>query len=174
VNNILAAVGATLAFGILPEKVCEVIKNFKGVPHRLELVRESGGVKYYNDTTATIPDAAIAALNSFSEKLILIAGGADKNLEFKNFTKKISEKAKKVILLKGEATEKIKAEFKKLETDKIIDSEFDSMEKAVIRAKNISGPGDIVLLSPGAASFGLFLNEFDRGEKFREAVGKLH
>ena len=94
-------------------------------------------------------------------------------MDLKKFAKAISEKLKKLILLKGEATEKIKAELKKISAEKIIDSEFDSMEKAVVCAKNIAGPGDVVLLSPGAASFGLFLNEFDRGEKFREAVGKL-
>ncbi len=172
-GNVLAAVAATSAFGIAPEKICEAIKNFKGVPHRLELVRERNGVKYYNDTAATIPDAAVAGINSFSEPVILIAGGADKNLDFKEFAKCINEKVKRVIFLKGEATEKIKAELKKIGAQKIIDSEFDSMEKAVIRAKSISGPGDMVLLSPGAASFGLFLNEFNRGEKFREAVGRL-
>jgi UDP-N-acetylmuramoylalanine--D-glutamate ligase len=175
IGNILAASAAVLAFGIAPEKICESIKLFKGVPHRLEFVREVGGVKFYNDTAATIPDAAIAALGSFSEPIILIAGGADKNLEFKDFAKKISEGVKKVILLKGEATEKIKKEFNslgELNSGKI-DSEFDNMEKAVVRAKNIAASGDIILLSPGAASFGLFLNEFDRGEKFREAVGKL-
>jgi UDP-N-acetylmuramoylalanine--D-glutamate ligase len=171
--NVLAAVGATVAFGIAPEKICEAIKNFKGVPHRLEFVREIDKVKYINDTTATVPDAAIAGINSFSKTIILIAGGADKNMDFKEFAKNISEKVKKVILLKGEATEKIKSELKKINAEKMIDSEFDSMEKAVIRAKNISGPADVVLLSPGAASFGLFLNEFDRGEKFREAVGEL-
>lgn len=171
--NVLAAVGATTAYGIAPEKICETVKNFKGVPHRLELVRELDGVKYINDTTATMPDAAIAGINSFSKPVILIAGGADKNLEFKEFAKTIGEKVKKVIFLKGEATEKIRDELKKISAEKTIDSEFDSMEKAVIRAKSVSGPGDVVLLSPGAASFGLFLNEFDRGEKFREAVGKL-
>ncbi len=173
IGNILAATAATLAFGVAPEKICKAIKNFKGVSHRLELVRELDGVRYYNDTAATIPDAAIAGINSFSEPVILIAGGADKNLDFKEFAKVISEKVKKIILLKGETTEKIKGELKKINSEKTIDSEFDSMEKAVVRAKNISGPGDVVLLSPGAASFGLFLNEFDRGEKFRQAVGEL-
>jgi len=172
--NVLAAVAATLAYGVAPEKICEAVKNFKGVPHRLEFVREIDKVKYYNDTAATMPDAAIAGINSFSKPIVLIAGGADKNLEFKSLVKTISEKVKKLILLKGEATEKIKSELnRELGSRVIIDSEFDNMEKAVIRAKNLAGPGDIVLLSPGAASFGLFLNEFDRGEKFREAVGKL-
>ncbi|MDI6777577.1 MAG: UDP-N-acetylmuramoyl-L-alanine--D-glutamate ligase [Patescibacteria group bacterium] len=175
--NVLAAVGAAVAFEVAPEKICEAVKNFKGVEHRLELVRELGGVKYYNDTTATVPDAAIAGINSFSKPVILIAGGADKNLEFKEFARAIAEKVKKTILLKGEATEKIKTELGKLPEfnsgSGIIDSEFDLMEKAVIRAKNIAGPGDTVLLSPGAASFGLFLNEFDRGDKFREAVERL-
>ena len=173
IGNILAAVAATSAYGIAPEYICEAVKNFKGVPHRLEFVREIDKVKYYNDTAATMPDAAIAGVNSFSENIILIAGGADKNLEFNKFAKVISDKIKKLVLLKGEATEKIKAELKKINAEKKIDSEFDSMEKAVVRAKNIAGPGDVVLLSPGAASFGLFLNEFDRGEKFREAVRAL-
>ncbi len=175
IGNVLAAVGAVVAYGIKPEKIREAIKNFKGVPHRLELVRELKGVKYINDTTATMPDAAIAGINSFSEPIVLIAGGMDKNLDFREFAKVISEKVKKLILLKGEATEKIKKELNSLGelSSRKIDSEFDSMEKAVIRAKNIAGPGDVVLLSPAAASFGLFANEFDRGEKFREAVRKL-
>ena len=102
-----------------------------------------------------------------------VAGGMDKNLQFSDFAKAVSEKVKKIVLLKGDATEKMKAELKKIDAENKIDSEFDSMEKAVVRAKNIAGPSDVVLLSPGAASFGLFLNEFDRGDKFREAVEGL-
>lgn len=173
IGNILAAVAAVSAYGIASEKICEAIKNFKGVPHRLEFVREIDGVKYINDTAATMPEAAIAGINSFSKPMILIAGGMDKNLDFKEFAKAVSEKVKKVILLKGEATEKIKIELEKIGATGKIDSEFDSMEKAVVRAKNIVGPGEVVLLSPGAASFGLFLNEFDRGERFREAVREI-
>ncbi|MDD3487698.1 MAG: UDP-N-acetylmuramoyl-L-alanine--D-glutamate ligase [Candidatus Moranbacteria bacterium] len=178
ISNILAATGAVIASGVSPEKICEAVRNFKGVPHRLELVREIDGVKYVNDTAATMPDAAIAGINSFSEPVILIAGGADKNLEFDKFAKAILEKVKKIIFLKGEATEKMKKYLGNLASQEeakfpIIDSEFDSMEAAVKRAKDIAHSGDVVLLSPGAASFGLFLNEFDRGERFREAVGKL-
>lgn len=173
IGNILAAVAAVSAYGIAPEKICEAIKNFKGIPHRLEFVREIDGVKYVNDTAATMPDAAIAGINSFSKPVILIAGGMDKNLDFREFAKAAGEKVKKIVFLKGDATEKMKAELKKIDAENKIDSEFDSMEKAVVRAKNIAGPGDIVLLSPGSASFGLFLNEFDRGDKFREAVKEL-
>jgi len=171
--NVLAAIAATLVYGVASDKICEAVKNFKGVGHRLELICELDGVKYYNDTAATVPDAAIAGVNSFSEKLVLIAGGADKNLDFKNFAEAIASKVRRLVLLKGEATEKLKTELAKIGKEKMIDSEFSNMEKAVTRAKNLAGPGDIVLLSPGAASFGLFLNEFDRGDKFREAVGKL-
>lgn len=173
IGNVMAAVAATLAYGVEPEKIGEAVKSFKGVPHRLELVAEKSGVKYVNDTTATMPDAAIVGINSFSEPIVLIAGGADKNLEFKEFARTVKDKVRRLVLLKGKATEKIKAELQKIGAEKIADSEFDNMEKAVIRAKSVSGPGDIVLLSPGAASFGLFLNEFDRGDKFREAVGRL-
>ena len=173
IHNVLAAAAATVAYGISPGKICEAIKNFKGIPHRLEFVRELNKVRYYNDTSATIPDAAVVGINSFSGNIILIAGGADKNLDFKDFAEAITSKVRKLVLLKGEATDKFKAELSKIGKEKMIDSEFSNMERAVIRAKNLAGPGDVVLLSPGAASFGLFLNEFDRGEKFREAVEKL-
>ena len=113
IANILAAVAAASAFGIAPEKICEAIKSFKGVPHRLELVREIDKVKYYNDTAATMPDAAIAGINSFSKPVILIAGGADKNLDFRGFSKTIGEKVKSLILLKGNATEKLIEQIKK-------------------------------------------------------------
>ncbi|MFA5925592.1 MAG: UDP-N-acetylmuramoyl-L-alanine--D-glutamate ligase [Parcubacteria group bacterium] len=173
IHNVLAAAGAASVYGVSPENICEAIKSFKGVSHRLEIVREKDGIKFINDTAATTPDAAIAGINSFSESIILIAGGADKKLDFPGLSKAISEKVDKVIFLKGEATEKIKAEIKKIGAEDKIDGEFGSMEEAVIRARDIAEPGGIVLLSPGAASFGLFLNEFDRGDKFREAVEKL-
>jgi UDP-N-acetylmuramoylalanine--D-glutamate ligase len=173
IGNILAAVAAVSVYGIAPEKICEAIKNFKGVPHRLEFVREIDGVKYVNDTAATMPDAAIAGINSFSKSVILIAGGMDKNLDFKEFAKAVSEKVKKVVFLKGDATEKMKAELKKIDAENKIDSEFDNLKDAILRAKNISGPGDVILFSPGATSFNMFKNEIDRGDKFREAVEKL-
>jgi UDP-N-acetylmuramoylalanine--D-glutamate ligase len=173
IGNILAAVASASAYGIAPEKICEAVKNFKGVPHRLELVREIDGVKYVNDTAATMPEAAIAGINSFSKPVILIAGGMDKNLDFKEFAKAVSEKVKKMILLKGDATEKMKSELKKIGAEKMVDSESDNLKEALLRAKSISDPGDIILFSPGATSFNMFKNEIDRGDKFREAVESI-
>lgn len=175
IQNVMAAIGATFAFGISPEEIKKAIMNFSGVVHRLEFVRELKGVKYYNDTAATIPDATMMSLECFGDPIVLIAGGADKKLEFGNFGREIAQKAKKVILLKGSATEKLFPEIKKND----LENKFgeipvaDSMEKAIELASQLSEEGDIILLSPGAASFGLFLNEFDRGDKFKEAVKNL-
>jgi len=175
IRNVMAAIGATFAFGVKIEDIKKAIMNFSGVAHRLELVRDFKGVKYYNDTTATIPDAAIMSLGCFGNPVVLIAGGKDKKLEFSSFGKEIVGKAKKVILFKGSATDKILPEIKKNDSKNKFGEIpiVDSMEKAVELASQISQEGDIVLLSPGAASFGLFLNEFDRGDKFREAVKNL-
>lgn len=173
--NVMAAIGAAHAWGLGEIEIKKALPLLKGTEHRLEFVRDLGDVKYYNDTAATIPDAAISALNAFENPIILIAGGTDKNLEFSEFAKKILEKTKQVILLKGNATEKILDSFRKIADAEFIESIeiVDSMESAVLLAQKKAEKNDVVLLSPGAASFGLFANEFDRGDKFREAVKKL-
>lgn len=173
--NVMAAIGASYVFGIKPEDIKKGVVGFFGIPHRLELVREFKGVKYYNDTAATIPDAAISSLSCFSDPVVLIAGGEDKGLDFSNFGREIMEKAQKVVLLKGSATDKLISEIRKNDISKKIGEipVVDSMEKAVLEAEKMVSKDDVVLLSPGAASFGLFLNEFDRGDKFREAVKNL-
>jgi UDP-N-acetylmuramoylalanine--D-glutamate ligase len=175
VYNAMLAIGASFAFGVSLENIKKGIINFSGVPHRLEFVRNFKGVNYYNDTAATIPDAAIQSLSCFSDPIILIAGGSDKKLEFSEFGKNIFEKAEKLILLKGSATEKLLPEIRKNDLENKFSNipVVESMEKAVLEAEKMAVEGDVVLLSPGAASFGLFLNEFDRGEKFREAVKNL-
>jgi UDP-N-acetylmuramoylalanine--D-glutamate ligase len=175
VVNILAAISATKALGIESKYIRDTIKNFKGIPHRLELVRELNGVKYINDTAATTPESAIAGIRAFSEPVILIAGGTDKKLDVPELAKIIAEKVKGVVFLKGNATDKIIVELKKIFPDKK-DEDFkivESMEKALEFAKSVAETGDVILLSPGAASFGLFANEFDRGNKFKEAVNNL-
>lgn len=173
ISNVLLAALATLSFGITLRDVRAAIKSFSGIPHRLEKIAEKNGVAYYNDTAATIPDAAIVALRSFSEPVILIAGGSDKRLDFMLFAEEILARPKGLILFRGEGTEKIIQAIRKLLPESEKERPFEvveSMEKAVELASRSAEPGDVVLLSPGAASFGLFKNEFDRGEQFRKAV----
>ena len=175
IENIMAAIGAAYAYGVEVSKIKEAVRNFEGIAHRLELVGEIEGVKFYNDTAATIPEATISALDSFTQPIILIAGGADKNLDFSRLSKTIAGKVKGLVLLKGSATEELARQIKKdlpeEENEKF--EIVDSINKAVEIAYRSAEAGDIILLSPGAASFGLFLNEFDRGNKFKEAVKNL-
>ncbi|OGI28430.1 MAG: UDP-N-acetylmuramoylalanine--D-glutamate ligase [Candidatus Moranbacteria bacterium RIFOXYA12_FULL_44_15] len=174
-ENVMAAVGAAWAAGVELGAIKKAVLKFEGVAHRLEVVRELDGVKYVNDSAATMPEAAISGLNSFSEPVVIIAGGSDKNLNMDEFAKTLAEKAQVIVFLKGAATDKIILAMKKADPS-LVDKEFavaDSMEKAVELARREAKEGDVVLLSPGAASFGLFLNEFDRGDKFKEAVKSL-
>jgi len=175
--NILSAIGATYAMGVSLEKIREAVLEFKKAPaHRLEFIREFKSVKYYNDTAATTPESAISGINSFIEPVILICGGADKKLDMSLLAKEICQKVKGVIFIKGTATDKILSEIKKIIGSETEEKNFPiitSFEKALELANNSADPGDVVLLSPGATSFGLFANEFDRGEKFKEAVMKL-
>ena len=179
-SNIAAAVKVARHFEVGENAIKKVLKNFKGLEGRIQPIAIIKGVKYINDTTATTPDAAIAAINAitnqyplFSNHLILIAGGADKNLDFKNLAKLITRKVKKLILLKGAATEKIKKELAASGLPPAASVEVNSMHKAVEIAYNVTKRGDIILLSPACASFGMFRHEFERGEKFNRAVSRL-
>ena len=171
-SNLAAALEAVKIFKLSREAIEKVFKNFKGVPYRMEKIAVIKNITFYNDTAATIPDAAINNLNSFPQKVILISGGADKNLKFTRFAKMISKKVKEIILLPGTATPLLIKELKK-HAPKVARVEVDSMDKAVKLAYKSAEPGDIVLLSPGCASFGLFKSEFDRGDQFNAAVKKL-
>lgn len=174
-ENVLAAVTVAKISGIPTKKIIDVLKRYKGLENRQELIRTLRGVEFYNDTTATTPDAVIAALKTIGDKsrknIILICGGSDKGLDYKEMVKLIRKKVKFLILLKGKATEKITASFKKDEKD--FYKVFNKMKEAVRVAFDQAERGDVVLLSPGAASFGLFVNEFDRGDQFVKAVKGL-
>ena len=175
-SNFAAAILVAKLLKIPVPKIDKAIKSFKGVSSRQEFVKEIKGVKYFNDTTATMPDAVIVAINAFSEKyldskLIFICGGQNKELDFTELAKKIKERIEYLILLPGTASEKIERDLLKYKYNKIY--KVSSMENAVLRAKEISRFGDIVVLSPGAASFNLFKNEFDRGNHFVKAVKNL-
>lgn len=175
VSNLLSAIGVAFSLGIEVEKIRKSVSKINPVKHRLEFVDEIKGIKYYNDSAATIPNAAMAAIESFDEPIILIAGGSDKNLDFADFANLISQKVKGIIFLKGNATDKLIEKLSKNTPDREHRrfEIFDSMDKAIEEATRVADKGDVVLLSPGAASFGLFENEFDRGDKFRNIVKKL-
>ncbi len=167
---------------ISPKITRKTLKTFKGLSGRLEFIREKNRVKYYNDTTATMPDATIYALNSLKNhrgKIILIAGGIDKKLDYKNLAKEITKYCKALILFEGMASEKIIRELGiknllEIENWKLkIISGISSMKEAVKIAKQFSKKGNIILLSPAAASFNMFKNEFDRGEQFNKFVKRL-
>jgi UDP-N-acetylmuramoylalanine--D-glutamate ligase len=167
-ENILAAAATAYLSNIRPLVIAKAINNFTGIPHRLELVRTINNVKYYNDTTATNPGATIMALETLSKNknIILIAGGADKNLSFDDLALKIKKTCLAVTMLSGTATPKFIKALKKINYPLKNISEFNNFKKAVYSAKAMAQPGDVVLLSPGCASFGMFTNEFDRGKKF--------
>ena len=171
-SNVLAALAVAKIFKISKKNIKKVLSNFKGIPNRQELIAIKRGVKYINDTTATTPQSTILAINTFKKrfpdsKIILISGGLDKRLNYKNLAKEIQKNVDYLVLLPGTASNKLK---KKLKKFRIYFA--NSMEKAVSMAKKIAKKNDIVLFSPGAASFNLFKNEFERGEKFCKAVKK--
>lgn len=171
-RNLAAAVEVAKVLKINKSAISKVAEDFKGVPYRMEKIRTVKKITFYNDTAATIPDAAINNLNSFDQKVILICGGADKNLKFSDFAKIIGKKVKYLILLPGTATPLIEKALKQ-HAPQIKSISVDSMDKAVKSAYKSASVGDVVLLSPGCASFGLFKNEFDRGDQFNEAVKKI-
>lgn len=176
-NNALAAVAVTRTLGVEASVIQSGLRSFRGVPHRLEFVGAKRGVRFYNDSAATIPEASVAALESFSDPIYLIAGGTDKELDFGRLAEVILDRVKGVVFLKGTGTEKLLKELESVFNRRNIENQkwivVESMGKAVELAARNAEEGDIVLLSPGAASFGLFRNEFDRGDQFREQVRAL-
>ncbi len=169
--NALAAIGAAHAYGAPANAIRDGLAAFRGVPNRLEDVATIDGVRYVNDTSATAPAAAIAGINVLAPRarvLHLIAGGADKRTDLAPLARTILESRARVYLLDGTATLALAALLS--ERDGATVGTFDSMATAVKRAAQDAKPGDIVALSPGCASFGMFRNEFDRGEQFRNVV----
>jgi len=166
-KNLLAAGLALGAMSLEAEAISLAMSTFPGVEHRLEFFAESRGVKWYNDSAATIPYAVEAALSSFQEPVVLITGGTDKNIDFEP-VKGAYAKAAALILLEGTGTEKLIPLLKKQNID--WKGPYDNLDSAIRAADGLARPGWAVLLSPGCASFGMFLHEFDRGTKFKEAA----
>jgi UDP-N-acetylmuramoylalanine--D-glutamate ligase len=169
--NALAAACAAFVARVAPAKIRAAVKSFRGLHDRLELVREVRGVRYYNDTTATAPVATEAALEVFKgQNIVLIAGGTDKALDYTSLARGIRRHVDTLVLLPGSATVKLQKALKGFRSILLARS----MAEAVRLAALVAPRGSAVLLSPGAASFGLFKHEFDRGEQFSKDVRRLH
>lgn len=171
-SNVCAALSVGEIYKIRPKDMQSVLHDFSGISFRQEFIREIHGIKFFNDTTATNPQAAIAAIDRFGPSLILIAGGVDKKLSYTELALKIAQRVKHLILLPGSASEKIKLHLGPLKKSPPVD-EVSSMVEAVKSAFQHASSGDTIALSPAAASFNLFQNEFDRGEQFNEQVMNL-
>jgi UDP-N-acetylmuramoylalanine--D-glutamate ligase len=167
--NVLAAATAAVAMGITPDEVREGVAGFSGLPHRMEHVSTRNGVRFMNDSAATTPDAAIQGILSLQGPVTLIAGGSDKGLDLRRFVQVIDERVSHLILLEGTGTRRL-IELGSLGAPYTL---HDNLEDAVRNAVEMAEPGTTVLLSPGFASFGMFKNEFDRGDRFRQLVGHL-
>lgn len=173
-ENICAAIAATNGLVDIETQI-KAITNFEGVAHRIEFVREINGSKWYNDSIASSPTRTIAGLNSFEEEIILIAGGYDKHLDYEPIAEPILNKVKTLILM-GQTAEKIfgVVKQKKEEQNKQINIyKVKTLEEAIEKAKENAKPNQVVLFSPASASFDMFNNFEERGNKFKELVKKL-
>ncbi len=169
-ENVLAAVLSAKLFGLANDIIREGVATFKGLEHRLEEVRTVDGVLYVNDSKATTPDSVIKALNSFNEKIVLIAGGSSKNNDFTKMAKLFPEKLRKLILIGETAADIANSALESGFSDIVFATD---LKDAVLLARKIAKKGDVVLLSPACASFDMFRDFEDRGEQFKEIVNNL-
>ncbi len=174
-HNLKNASAATLAaerMGVSREVILKGLKRFKGNEHRLEFARERDGVRYYNDSAATNPDATIAALRAFDGHKVFVIGGRNKGFSYAGLAKEIQKSAMRGIVLLGENKNTVFDEFKKLGDTKLMKKVVlvNSLNDAVNHANLIAQSGDIVCYSPAAASFDMFRDYGERGRKFKEIV----
>lgn len=170
VENVMAAIGISIALGVPADIIRETVESFKGVPHRIEFVRDINGVKFYNDSKATNPDSAIKGLMAMNGSVVLIGGGYDKNAGFAEWVRLFDGKVRRLIVM-GQTADKI------TETCKAHNfSNFDkvnSLKDAVSVAFAKAQEGDSILLSPACASWDMFDDFEQRGDMFRSFVNEL-
>ncbi|MBN2317147.1 MAG: UDP-N-acetylmuramoyl-L-alanine--D-glutamate ligase [Sedimentisphaerales bacterium] len=171
-SNLAGAMAIARHFGVDEEQIKRCLPEFKGLPHRLEFVAEINGTRWYNDSIATTPQSAIVALETFSQPVIIIAGGYDKNIPFDELGEKIAERAKAAILI-GQTAEKIAKKIAENIEKKTNVQIVDSLAKAVTLTHDLADPGDVVLLSPACASYDMFDNFEHRGREFIDCVKAL-
>jgi UDP-N-acetylmuramoylalanine--D-glutamate ligase len=174
VQNVLAAFAIGHAAGLPLDAMLEAVEEFRGVPHRLELVRELNGARWYNDSIATAPERSMAAVRAFEEPIVLLLGGRDKDLPWEDLVRLADERVDHLVLF-GEAAEKIQktvAGFGSGERRFSV-TRAGGLQEAVCKAAEIAEPGDVVLLAPGGTSFDEFKDFEERGERFRTWVQGL-
>lgn len=169
-ENCLAAVACSMVMGLEPGAVAHTLETFAGVSHRLEFVAEIGGVQYFNDSKATNPEAAMKALEAFTEPVVLIAGGRNKGAGFTEFAARVREKVRCLVLV-GEAADAIQAALAATGYGEIFRA--GDFAAAVGEAARQARPGEVVLLSPACASWDMFRNYEERGDYFKELVWGL-
>ena len=176
IENYMAATAATIDY-VKPETIAKIATTFNGVEHRIELVRELNGVKFYNSSIDSSPSRTIAALKTFKNKVILIAGGKDKGIPYDSIGEIISEKVKCLLLI-GATASRIEEAYKNYLQQRDIENDIkiqhcDSYEEVVQTAYAEAKPGDCIILSPASTSFDMFKNFEHRGNVFKELVNKL-
>jgi UDP-N-acetylmuramoylalanine--D-glutamate ligase len=173
-SNLAGAMAIARCLGLDDDAIQAALAEFKALPHRLELVAESNGVSWYNDSKATTPRSGIVALEAFDRPQILIAGGYDKHLPFDEFGRKIAQKAKAAILIGQTAPQIAEAIRAGSDGGSEVHIEFaDSLDQAVCTAHQLACRGDVVLLSPACASYDMFENYQQRGRRFTELARGL-
>jgi len=175
-QNMLCAALAAYGVGLKAETIYKALAEYPGIEHRLELFHKKNDVRFFNDSAATIPEAAAACIEALSAEvlpqggIVLVTGGTDKNLDFTRLADAV-KKVKEIVLLAGTGSDKLMSLLNAAGIK--YNGPFDDFEKAVLCAVKKAAAGDIVALSPGCASFGMFLNEFDRGRQWKEAIKRL-
>lgn len=166
-ENVAAAIQTTRTLGIPENIIREFSESFGGVEHRLQWLGTRNGVDFVNDTTSTTPVSGIVALNSLSSReILLIAGGADKKLDLSEFAKIAAARTKRIALLDGSATNELYRKLAQYGAESKIAGIFKDLESAINELYRSATKGQVILLSPACASFGMFRNEFHRGESF--------
>ena len=167
VSNVMAAIAAGHAAGVEPEAIAAAVRQFKAVEHRLELVGNFGGVRWYNDSKATNPDSTYKALAAFSEPIVLIAGGRNKGIDLEPLAQAIARRASALVTM-GETGEELARRVRDAGLGKV--ERATDLRDAVRKAAALAGPGSVVLLSPAFTSYDMFRDYEDRGRRFKSTV----
>lgn len=174
-QNVMAAVAVAKLLGVENKNIRKVLVSFKGLKYRLQLVGEKNGIRFFNDSFSTTPETTIAAIESFSSPKILILGGSGKNSDFTTLAKKIvSDDSIKALILIGDEALRIESAIKVAGGfSSIVSKGLKTMYEIVEKSYEFAKSGDVIILSPACASFGMFANYEDRGEQFTREVAKI-